>query len=213
VALLTAMDVPLGRAIGNGPETAEAIRALAGAEPRGGDVDDLMEVTLALAGEMVRLGGRADTPEAGRALAQDKLSDGSALATLRALVEAQGGDLAVLDHPDRLHGAPVATVEAPPEAGGFVTGLDALALGHAAVALGAGRARKEDAVDPRAGFVLNKKPGDPVEPGEPLAEIFASDASRVHAEAVRAAFAFGPEPPARPPVLLDRYDGARWTGF
>ena len=210
VALLTAMDEPLGRAVGNGPETAEAVRILRNEGPAGGEADDVVEVTLALAGEMVALGGAAESADAGRALAAAALRDGWAFGILQELVAAQGGDAAALDEPDALAGDPVAVVEAGPDAGPFVEAVDPLALGYAAVALGAGRARKEDAVDPRAGFVLNKRAGDPVEPGETLATVYASDASRADADAVRDAFSFSPSPPAPRPLLLDRLDAEGW---
>ncbi len=210
VALLTQMDVPLGRAIGNGPETAEAIQILRSQTPAGGPCDDVTEVTLALAGEMLWLGEAAESPEVGRQLATAALRDGWAFGVFQEIVEAQGGDVSVLDDPDRLMGAPVATVEA--DQGGYVVDIDALALGYAAVDLGAGRAKKEDAVDPKAGFVLNKRPGEPVEAGEPLAFVYASDASRAAPEAVRQAITLGSEPPAPRPLLLDRFDGEGWAG-
>ena len=210
VALLTQMDVPLGRAIGNGPETAEAISILRDETPAGGDCDDTVEVTVALAGEMLALGGVADTAGAGREQARAALADGSALATFRALVEAQDGDPDVLDHPARLMGDPVATVEA--DRAGVVEDIDALALGYAAVALGAGRAKKEDAVDPKAGFVLNKRPGESVEPGEPLAFVYASDPARADPDAVRAAFTLSDTAAPPRPLLLDRYAGGAWDG-
>ena len=211
VALLTAMDAPLGRAIGNGPEAAEAIRILRNETPAGGDARDVVEVTLALAGEMVALGGGAADAEAGRQLAVAALRDGFAFGILQELVEAQGGDAAALDDPDALLGDPVAVVEAGPDAAGVVAAVDALALGYAAVELGAGRAKKEDAVDPKAGFVLNKRPGDPVEPGETLATVYASDPSRADAEAVRAAFSYAPTAPPAAPLLLDRLDADGWA--
>ena len=212
VALLTAMDEPLGRAVGNGPETAEAVRALAGLDPLGGTVDDMLEVTLALAGEMLHLGEAAESPAAGRRMAEVALRDGWAAGVLRELVQAQGGDDTVLDDPDRLHGEPVATVEAPDAAAaGVVSAIDAYEIGLAAVALGAGRARKEDAVDPKAGFVLLKKTGEAVAPGEPIAHVYASDAGRADAGRVAAAFSFAEAAPAAGPMVLDRYDGTAWA--
>ena len=210
VALLTQMDVPLGRAIGNGPETAEAVSILRGETPAGGACDDTVTVTLALAGEMLALGGAAETPDEGRRRAAAALEDGRALDAFRAVVEAQGGDVSVLDDPDSLMGEPVAVVEA--ETAGVVADLDALALGYAAVALGAGRAKKEDAVDAGAGFVLNKRPGEPVQAGEPLAFVYASDAARADAEAVRQSFTITDAAPPARPLLLDRYDGTAWSG-
>ena len=211
VALLTAMDAPLGRAVGNWPETAEAIRVLRGSEPPGRDAPDLREVTLALAGEMIHLGGKARTPVEGQARAARALGSGDAFDKLAELVEAQGGDTSVLDDPASREGsAPVATIEA--ERGGFVTDIDALALGLAAVRLGAGRRTKEDAVDPTAGFVLLKKPGEAVEPGEPLVHVHAADPARLDADAVRAAFAFSDDQPDPRSLLLDRYDEHGWRG-
>ena len=211
VALLTDMDVPLGRAVGNGPETAEAVRILKNETPEGGPCDDVTELTLALAGEMIALGGEAPDAAAGRRLAEAALRDGVAYGVLREIVEAQGGDLAALDAPERLMGEPVAVVRA--EAAGTVADVDPLALGLAAVALGAGRAAKEDAVDPRAGFVLHARAGEAVEAGAPLASVYASDAGRADPDAVRAAFAFGEAPAGaapRRPLVLDRLDAAGW---
>ena len=219
VALLTRMDAPLGRAIGNGPETAEAIRALHGDAPLGGEIDDMLEVTLALAGEMIALGG---TPEAGpaasgadegRSLAEAALRDGFGWGVMREMVEAQGGDVAVMDDPSLLHGEPVATVEAPEAAGaGFVTAIDAFEVGLAAVALGAGRAKKEDDVDPKAGYVLLKKPGEAVEPGEPLAHIYATHPDQADPARLAAAFSFGETAPEAQPMILDRLDASGWRG-
>ncbi|MEM6327339.1 MAG: thymidine phosphorylase [Bacteroidota bacterium] len=211
VALLTRMDVPLGRAVGNGPETAEAIRALHGDAPLGGDVDDLMEITLSLAGEMIHLGRGADSAGHGRQLAEAAIRDGFAWGVMREMVDAQGGDVSVLDDPSALHGDSVATVEAPDAASaGVVTALNAYEVGLAAVALGAGRARKEDDVDPRAGFVLLKKPGESVEPGEPLAHIYATHEDQADPARLAAAFSFGETAPVPQPLVLDRLDASGW---
>jgi pyrimidine-nucleoside phosphorylase len=213
VALLTGMDAPLGRAVGNWPETAEATRVLRGETPAGGPVGDLLEVTLALAGEMLCFGGVAASPEAGQTKAREALDAGLAFEKWVELVEAQGGDLAVLDDPDaRADSAPIAEIHAPEGAEGYVAGLDALALGRAAVALGAGRTRKEDPVDPTAGFVVNKTVGEAVEPGAVLVTVYAADPARLDAAAVRGAFSYTPTPPPATSRLLDRYDGTRWAG-
>ena len=210
VALLTDMDAPLGRAVGNGPETAEAVRILRNETPAGGAFDDVREVTLALAGEMLHLGEAADTPEAGRRLAEAALRDGWAFGVFQEIVAAQGGDAAVLDDPDRLMGEPVATVTA--DRAGVVTDIAPKALGLAAVALGAGRAKKEDAVDPKAGFVIHAHLGERVEEGATLATIYASDPARADPEAVRAAFTVGDAAPPARTLVLDRFDGQRWSG-
>lgn len=208
VAWMTAMDVPLGYAVGNWPETAEAIRCL-----RGEAVADVMEVTYALAGEMLHLGGAAASPEAGRERAREAVASGAAFERFVALVEAQGGDPAVLHDPDRRADVPPpADVRAPTDAGGYVDAVDALALGRLAVRLGAGRLRKEDAVDATAGLVLDRKPGDPVAPGGRLARLYTHRQADLPAfeQAVRAAFSFTDTPPTPAPILLGRYAGGRW---
>ena len=134
------------------------------------------------------------------------------------MVEAQGGDASVLDRPDVRQGRPATDVRASPDVLGgadvrHVAGLDALAIGHAAVALGAGRRRKEEAVDPLAGVVFHKKPGDDVRPGDLLAELFTRKTEGMEdvVRAVRGAYAFAEAPPARTSVLLDRFAGGRWA--
>ena len=151
VALLTDMSTPLGLTAGNALEVAESVEVLAGGGP-----DDVVELTLALAREMLVGAGRDDVDPA------DRLADGSAMDTWRAMVTAQGGD------PD----AALATareqhvVRAPRS--GVLTRLDAMAVGTAAWRLGAGRARKEDPVQAGAGVAWHARPGDPVAEGEPL---------------------------------------------
>ena len=211
VALMTRMDVPLGRAVGNWPEVAESIACLRGAY----DDTDLMTVTYALAGEMLCLGGQAGTPDTGRAMARKAVASGQALDTLRTLVDAQGGDVAVIDDPDaRPDANPAATVEAPNDADGYVTDLDALAVGHLAVDLGAGRRTKEDSVDPTAGLTLAKKPGDAVTSGDALAYIHTKHADRIDDFRQRLinAYSFGDTSPERPPPVLDRYTPDGWDG-
>lgn len=176
-ALLTRMDVPLGRAVGNALEVAEAVETLEGRGP-----GDVVEVTVALARVMLELAGLDGDPA--RAL-----EDGSALATWRAMVEAQGGD------PDApLPGAPV--VEPVVAKGnGFLGSLDARAVGVAAWRLGAGRARKEDPVSPVAGVRCLVKPGEPVRAGEPVLELHTDDAGRLGRarEALEGAFEVVPD--------------------
>jgi pyrimidine-nucleoside phosphorylase len=209
VAQLTAMDTPLGRAVGNWPETAEAIRCL-----QGEDVPDLMEVVYALAGEMLHLGGAAGSPQAGIARAREAIASGAAFERFVRLVEAQGGDPSVLHDPGARDGAaPVAEVRAPAGTGGYVEALDALQLGRTARAMGAGRMRKEEDVDPTAGLTLNKKPGDPVDSESVLAWIHTRKADQLPAfrDAIAAAYTFGEEPPEATPRLLDRYTGGAWA--
>ncbi|BCB85294.1 thymidine phosphorylase [Phytohabitans suffuscus] len=163
VALLTDMSTPLGLAVGNAVEVAESVEVLAGGGP-----SDVVELTLALAGEMVAAAGLDADPA-------QVLSSGRAMDSWRAMIRAQGGDprapLAVARETE--------TVRA--ERDGYVSTVDALGIGVAAWRLGAGRARKEDPVSAAAGVVLHKKPGDPVRAGEPLFELRTDDASRIPA--------------------------------
>jgi pyrimidine-nucleoside phosphorylase/thymidine phosphorylase len=200
-ALLTAMDEPLGRAVGNALEVVETVALL-----RGGGPADLREVTVELTAEMLVLGGVAADLGAGRAQVEAAIADGRGLAKLEEIVRAQGGDPAVVRDPERLPRAErIFPVHAP--ASGFVAAIDAEALGLAAVALGAGRARVEDAIDPAVGFVVEKKLGDPVERGEPLCTVHAGargEADARIAARVAAAYWIGPAVPPRRPLLLER---------
>ncbi|HMK98389.1 MAG TPA: hypothetical protein VK425_12630, partial [Acidimicrobiales bacterium] len=160
-ALLTGMDVPLGRAVGNGLEVAEAVETLKGQGP-----SDLVDVTVALAEVMLELVGLSGDP-------RQVLAEGGALPTWEAMVRAQGGNPA----------APLATaaliepVLAP--GSGILTRLEARAVGIAAWRLGAGRARKEDPVSATAGVRCLVKPGERVERGWPLLELHTDDAARL----------------------------------
>ncbi len=210
VAWLTDMDVPLGRAVGNWPEVVESLQALRGDFT---GIEDLIEVTLALAGEMLWLGGVADTPEAGRQHARAALTDGRAFERFCAMVQAQGGDVRVLEHPDtRPDAEPAGEVRAPAEAHGYVADLDARAVGRLAVQLGAGRRVKEDPVDPTAGLVLHRKPGDPVAPGELLATLYTHRRDQLDAfrRELLAAYRFAEIPPPPRPLLRARYAEGRW---
>ena len=187
-ALLTAMDAPLGRSAGNALEVQEALDALQGRGP-----DDLMEVTLGLAREMLGLVGIDGDPA-------PHVADGSALERYRAMVSAQGGD------PDaKLPQAPERRSLSSP-ASGYLLRLDARAVGMAAWKLGAGRARKEDPVIPSAGIVWVKRPGDEVTEGEPLLELHADDERRFESAVaeLRHAFEIGPEPPQPRSLVIDR---------
>jgi thymidine phosphorylase len=161
VALLTDMATPLGRTAGNAVEVQEALDVLAGGGP-----SDVVELTVALAREMLAAAGVDDVDPA------DRLADGSAMDTWRAMIAAQGGD------PDAA--LPTAResqlVTAP--ATGTLTRLDALAVGVAAWRLGAGRARKEDPVQAGAGVVMHAKPGDRVVAGEPLLTLLTDEPDR-----------------------------------
>jgi pyrimidine-nucleoside phosphorylase/thymidine phosphorylase len=201
-ALLTAMDEPLGNAVGNALEVAEAVALL-----RGGGPADLREVTFELAAEMLRLAGLAPGREAGLARVREAVADGSAFAKLCAVAAAQGGDPEALRDLSRLPRAPCQR-QVPAPAGGHVAAVDAEAVGLEAMGLGAGRARLEDGVDPAVGVVVRKKVGDAVEKGEPLAVVHAAGGPAADAAAARLAGAWtiAREPPPRTPLVLGRIE-------
>ncbi len=173
VALITAMDRPLGRAIGNALEVEEALSVLGGKGP-----EDLLEVTRALAIEMLRLAGRAAHPGEARRLVDEALGAGQALARFRELVEAQGGNPAIVDDPGGLpQAAEVEIFESP--AAGVVAAVDPRPLGQAVVAMGGGRTRLGDPIDHSVGLIVSARPGTRVERGEPIASVFARDAAGI----------------------------------
>ncbi|MEH1026862.1 thymidine phosphorylase [Micromonospora profundi] len=189
VALLTDMSTPLGLAIGNAVEVTESVEVLAGGGPA-----DVVELTLALAREMLDAAGLSDADPAAA------LRDGRAMDTWRAMIRAQGGD------PDApMPTAPeVEVVRA--EQDGYVAAVDAYAMGVAAWRLGAGRARKEDPVSVPAGVVLHRRPGDAVRAGDPLYEVRADDATRIPAALAEAARAvrIAPAAPPATPLVIER---------
>ncbi len=169
-ALITDMDVPLGFAIGNSLEVMEAIDTLRGKGP-----EDLREVCLRLAAEMLHTAGRGNAEECYR-MAERALEDGSAFETFKKMVEAQGGDGSFIDHPERFEKAPYCRIVEAPE-DGYVSRMDTEGCGIASVLLKAGRSTKEDVIDNAAGIILYKKYGDYVKKGEPLVKLYASDES------------------------------------
>lgn len=201
VAVLTRMDEPLGRAVGNAPEVAECVDALKGRWEA-----DLRAVTLALASEMLVLGGVAPSRAVAFRLAEEVLASGRALSCFRAFLKAQGADPRVAEDPSRLPQAKVRrSVRAPKS--GFVQELDAFAIGSAAVRLGAGRAQVTDHVDPAVGLWLERKVGERVRRGELLARVLASSQASALAAAgiVRAAYRIGPARPRPKRVVLRRF--------
>jgi thymidine phosphorylase len=188
VALLTGMSTPLGLTAANALEVRESLEVLAGGGP-----SDVVELTLALAREMLTCAGLTDVNPA------DALRDGRAMDAWRAMIAAQGGDpAATLPVARETH-----VVTAP--ATGVLSRLDALAVGVAAWRLGAGRARKEDPVSAGAGIVLHAKPGDEVRAGEPLLELHADDPARFERalEALQGGYEIGATPTAAP-LVIDR---------
>jgi pyrimidine-nucleoside phosphorylase len=200
-ALLTGMDAPLGRAVGNGLETREALECLAGKGPT-----DLADLSSALTGEMLYLGGLAQSPEEGTRRAREALQEGRAIPRMIRLVERQGGNPDVVEDPGLIPLAPERDVLTA-DVSGFVREIEPVALGYGVVEMGGGRRRMEDPVDLRVGFVLSVSPGDRVERGDALGEIHAADAGGLEwgRHALRAAVVLGPEaPPPRPPLIRER---------
>jgi pyrimidine-nucleoside phosphorylase len=171
VALLSDMNQPLGNAVGNALEVIEAIGTLEDNGP-----EDFREHCLHVAANMLVLGKRARDPDEGRQLAEKAVSTGRAKEKFRTLVEAQGGDVSYVDDPEKFPKAKYIEVVESPESG-YLEQVQARIIGEAAVALGAGRAKKGDPVDHAVGFVIHHKVGDKVEKGGALFTVHANDES------------------------------------
>jgi len=195
VALLTAMSTPLGLTAGNALEVRESVEVLAGGGPA-----DVVELTVALAREMLQAAGVGDVDPA------PKLADGTAMDVWRAMIVAQGGDPAA-----RLPVARESTVLSA-SSSGVLTRLDALAVGVAAWRLGAGRARKEDRVQAGAGVQIHAKPGDTVTEGQPLLTLHTDEAGRFERAlgGLEGSFEISPAgtPYDVPPLIIDRVSPA-----
>jgi pyrimidine-nucleoside phosphorylase len=200
VCELTRMDEPLGFAVGNAVETAEALDLL-----RGGGPDDLLELVLASAARMLAMSDLGVDEDEGRRRAQSAIGSGSAVAMAERWIEAQGGDPHAASAPwSVLERAPLDVDVVAPRSG-HVSACGALAIGRAAMTLGAGRARKQDPVDHAVGVVLLRKVGDRVEQGEPLARVLGRRRAAVEqaVDQVAAAYAIGDDPVERPDLLLE----------
>jgi pyrimidine-nucleoside phosphorylase len=200
LAVLTSMEAPLGVAVGNAVETREAFDVLAGGGPA-----DLVECTMVLAVEMLVLGGKASGELQAREQLERAIRSGAAARVAEKMIEAQGGDPRVVADRGRLAVAPVKVViEAP--ASGYVTRADALEIGLAAVAMGAGRSRADQAVDHEVGILVHAKPGTQIQRGEPLATLLvrsANDAAVVQGR-VAAAFSVAAAAPMPQVMVLGR---------
>lgn len=196
VALITSMEQPLGREVGNANEIRESVEVL-----RGGGPDDVVELTLALGEVMLELAGI----DGGRDRLQTAIDDGSAFRKLVEVAEAHGGDTSVLEDLSLLASAPEEAVVTAP-ANGYVTRCDALTIGAVATRLGAGRERTDDDVDPGVGITLSKKLGDQVQEGEELARVRYSDPSRWERQRphLESAWEIGADRVAPPPLVIDR---------
>jgi len=192
VARLTDMNTPLGVAVGNANETAEALELLHGRGP-----DDLREITMQLCAEMLVLAKRADDEKLALKSLQNAIDSGAAVAVMEKMIAAQHGDPKVAGNPALLEIAKE-RIDVTADRAGFVTRADALAIGRAAVAMGAGRARAEDVVDPTVGISVLAKPGDRVERGQPLAALHVRKRDASIEERVKAAYVIeDAAPPAR----------------
>ena len=197
--VLTPMDAPLGRAIGNSLEMIEAIETLKGNGPT-----DVEELSVLLAASMVRLGGKADTEDAGYARVQTALASGAGVELFRRVIELQGGDPRVIDDYSRLPVAPK-TAFVCANRSGIVTDVNAGSVGVAATVLGAGRERAEDRVDHSVGIIVRVMPGERVKSGDPVFEVrYRDDWKLNHAmPLLEEGFRVGDTAPAPVPRVLE----------
>jgi len=197
IAHVSRMDQPLGRSVGNALEVREAIETLQGHGP-----GDLQTVALALAAEMIVVAGLARDLAQGETMARQVLESGAALAKFRAMVVAQGGDEAVVDDVSLLPTAPIREIVTAP-VDGYVSVLDAGTIGRALIQLGAGRQKKDDAIDRRVGVVFHRKVGDHVAAGDELFTLhLANHNQEAHARVeILGAYRFAAQPPRAAPTL------------
>jgi thymidine phosphorylase len=198
-ALITDMEQPLGRTVGNALEVQESIETLKGRGPK-----DLESLSIELAAWMLALAGAASNVEKGRARVRDALSSGAGLRKLQEVIELQGGDPRVCDSPALLPKAKE-TVELRSPGDGRVSRIACRAVGHAAMLLGAGRETVDSRIDPAVGLVLHKKLGDRALEGEPLATIHVNDRRRLDAAmgVLSDAIRVSPEAPPPNPLIRD----------
>ncbi|MEA4882179.1 MAG: pyrimidine-nucleoside phosphorylase [Clostridia bacterium] len=202
-AVISDMNQPLGRAIGNSLEVIEAIETLRGAgSPR------LLALCMELGARMLMLAGAEGNLESARRRLARMVESGAAENKLRQMVEAQGGDPSFVDHPERLAVAST-TCEILASSGAYVCAVDALTLGRAAMAMGAGRQRKGDPVDLTCGLRVRAIAGERVEAGQPVATLYASDRSRLEEglAIAREAFSYSTEPAPGSPLVYEAIEG------
>lgn len=197
VALITDMDEPLGNAVGNALEVKEAIESLKGNGPA-----DFMEVVIGLGKQMLVLAGRAESEEIAEALLKETIDSRSAYKKFQEFVEAQGGNVEQILHPDLLPKAKY-VIPVLAEVEGHVQRILAQEIGIACMMLGGGRETKESTIDPAVGIILNKKIGDGVKKGDVLAYIHANDREKAITAAakIKAAYQMSTEEVARPVMI------------
>src|SRR5580692_4056251 len=203
VALITDMDQPLGRMIGNSLEVVEVVELLRGEGP-----EDLRQLCLELAGWMLHLGGVAKSVAAGKKQSETLLTAGKAIVKFRQMVELQGGDPRAIDDPKKLPQAHH-TMTVSSSKTGYLAALQCEQVGTACVILGGGRERKEDSVDPAVGIVLHRKVGDRVAAGEPIATIYYNSGSRVERaqQLLEESCGISDSPPSEKRLLIHRVIG------
>jgi pyrimidine-nucleoside phosphorylase len=209
VALLTAMDRPLGRAVGNALEVEESILALKGEGP-----PDLLEVTYALGVEMLVLADAYDSTSAARRAMEHAISSGKAADRFAEIIDAQGGNPGVVEDPAVLPQAAECELYAAPRRG-IVSRIEPRAIGRGLITLGGARTRVEDGIDPASGFVITARVGDWVETGEPLATIFARDEGGIESgrAALRAAITIDDEAELPLPLISHRVTRTGVTAY
>lgn len=199
VAVISDMSQPLGRAVGNALEVEEAVQVL-----KGGGPEDLRQLCLELAGEMIWIGGRAESFEEGKETARQVLSDGRALEKFRQMVRCQGGDDRIVEEPERM-GSSRYSRDVLAGRTGFIAETDTREIGRASQHLGAGRLRKEDEIDFTAGIRMHVRIGDSVQEGDVLATLYGADSRRLEeAEIIMEAAIRISAEPATPPKLIQK---------
>ncbi len=196
-ALITDMDVPLGHNVGNSLEVIEAVETL-----KGSGSEDLTRISVLLAAKLLQLAGKGSFEEC-QALAKSKIADGTALKKLAEMVDAQGGNAEYIRNPSLFETAKH-SFEVKATESGYISHMDAEGIGSVCVALGAGRMRKEDSIDPTAGIILRKKTGDYAEKGDVIATLCAADEALFAAafERFTQSVEFSSEKPVLNPLLL-----------
>jgi pyrimidine-nucleoside phosphorylase len=207
LSFVTDMSQPLGHAVGNWVEVAEAVECLHGRGP-----DDLIELTCTLAGAMLKLGGKADTIKQGVEEARKTLASGKAFEKFHQLVAMQGGDTTFVENPKQ-YPHPKHSVDIVSSGEGYVESINALEIGLACIELGAGRKKIRERIDPNAGLIFKKKVGDSVERGERVATIFADRREGISSakSRIEAAVTCTASKPETRPLILSKVevDGAR----
>jgi len=208
-AILTSMEQPLGRAVGNWLETREAIDTLRGNGPA-----DLLDITLILSAQMLLHSGKVDSISAGMALLEEKIASGEAFDKFLQIVKWHGGDTAMVEKPDAYPTAKC-SADIVAQSDGHVAEINCREIGRTAMALGAGRTSVEEDVDYTSGIMLRKKVGDAVRKGEPLATAYSNDADVLSTcqQRIEQAFKISSTQVARPPLIFSRIEAGveqRW---